>query len=167
MHFNLSVFYFLFILFNSHSVHSALITETTSNIFLPPGNTDKEIRDKILAEFYLWEGVKYKFGGTSIHGIDCSSLIQKIYHRAFSDSLQIKLPRTTAQQIKHGSHTPKSRLKPGDLVFFKMPDNGRHVGIYIGNEQFIHASTSKGVTISDLSNVFWKMHYTTARRILT
>lgn len=127
---------------------------------------EKEVRDRILSEFAQWEGVKYKLGGASKKGIDCSSLMQEIYHSAFADTLNERLPRTTARQISHGVGTTRADLRPGDLVFFRMTPAERHVGVYIGDTQFVHASTSQGVMISSLKNDYWKKRYTTARRVI-
>lgn len=127
---------------------------------------EKEMRDKILTEFARWEGVKYQLGGTSEKGIDCSSLMQEIYHTAFADTLNERLPRTTARQINHGVSTMRANLRPGDLVFFRMAASERHVGVYVGDAQFIYASTSKGVMISNLQNDYWVKRHTTARRII-
>ncbi|ERK06747.1 NLP/P60 protein [Serratia fonticola AU-P3(3)] len=124
------------------------------------------MRDRILSEFAQWEGVKYKLGGTSKKGIDCSSLMQEIYHGAFADTLNERLPRTTARQISHGVSAPRADLRPGDLVFFRMTPAERHVGVYIGDSEFIHASTSQGVKISSLQNDYWVKRYTTARRVI-
>ncbi|MGL5384344.1 MAG: NlpC/P60 family protein [Serratia sp. (in: enterobacteria)] len=123
------------------------------------------IRQKILSEFERWEGVKYRFGGTTMNGIDCSSLMQKIFHSAFEDTLRKLLPRTTAQQLKQGVKTSRNNLKAGDLVFFRISSSLRHVGVYIGDDKFVHASTSKGVIISTLENDYWSERYKTARRI--
>lgn len=128
---------------------------------------DEDIRKKILKQYSLWQGVKYKFGGTTVNGIDCSSLMQQIFHAAFPDSLRRPLPRTTAEQLKQGSLTSLVALKPGDLLFFQMSENERHVGVYIGDEKFIHASTSKGVMISDLTNHYWKKRFKLARRVIS
>lgn len=127
---------------------------------------EKEMRDRILSEFAKWEGVKYKLGGASKKGIDCSSLMQEIYHSAFADMLNERLPRTTSRQIGHGVGTTRADLRPGDLVFFRMTSAERHVGVYIGDKQFIHASTSQGVKISSLQNDYWVKRYTTARRVI-
>lgn len=146
--------------FSSSSTGAGTVTSKSS---LPD---EKEMRDKILSEFAKWEGVKYKFGGASKKGIDCSSLVQEIYHAAFSDTLNRRLPRTTASQISHGVGTTRADLRPGDLVFFRMTRSERHVGVYIGDAQFIHASTSQGVKISSLQNDYWVKRYTTARRVI-
>lgn len=146
--------------FSSPSSHKGTVTTKSS---LPD---EKEMRDRILSEFAQWEGVKYKLGGASKKGIDCSSLMQEIYHAAFADTLNERLPRTTARQIGHGVSTTRADLRPGDLVFFRMTSAERHVGVYIGDKQFIHASTSQGVMISSLKNDYWKKRYTTARRVI-
>ncbi|MFB0712386.1 NlpC/P60 family protein [Buttiauxella noackiae] len=119
------------------------------------------IRVAILAEFYNWKGTHYHFGGTTHKGVDCSALMQHI----FSDSFHKSLPRTTTQQIRNGEHVNKEMLKPGDLVFFQTSPGIRHVGVYVGNNEFIHASSSVGVTISSLANRYWMQHYETARRL--
>ncbi|OAT14896.1 NLP/P60 family protein [Buttiauxella noackiae ATCC 51607] len=119
------------------------------------------IRATILAEFSNWKGTRYHFGGTTHKGVDCSALMQHI----FSDSFHKSLPRTTTQQIRNGEHVNKEMLKPGDLVFFQTSPGTRHVGVYVGNNEFIHASSSVGVTISSLANRYWMDHYETARRL--
>lgn len=119
------------------------------------------IRVTILAEFSNWKGTRYHFGGTTHKGVDCSALMQHI----FSDSFHKSLPRTTTQQIRNGEHVNKEMLKPGDLVFFQTSPGTRHVGVYVGNNEFIHASSSVGVTISSLANRYWMDHYETARRL--
>lgn len=117
---------------------------------------------QLLEQFHHWEGVRYQWGGTGVNGIDCSALTQKIY----SAALKKLLPRTTGEQIKEGEPVPVSQLLPGDLIFFKPKKSVRHVGIYIGNNKFMHASSSQGVTLSSLENPFWVAHFETARRIL-
>lgn len=113
-------------------------------------------------EFAYWQGTAYQFGGNSNRGIDCSELVMNVYR----DSVNIKLPRTTEIQANKGYPIYKDQLKMGDLVFFKTGWRIRHVGIYIGNNEFMHASTSKGVIISSLENVYWKEKYWQARRII-
>lgn len=108
-------------------------------------------------------GVPYKWGGMSPEGFDCSGFVQYVYKQ-----YGITLPRTTAQQPDVGTAVDKSELQPGDLVFFRGSQphsNGiGHVGIYIGNDQFIHApSTGDVVKISKLSS---RKDYKTARRII-
>lgn len=121
-----------------------------------------DTKSKILKQYFNWEGTRYLFGGHSHRGIDCSALIQEI----FRDAVDTPLPRTTGEQILKGHHVAKGNLKPGDLVFFQTSPGTRHVGVYVGNHEFIHASKIKGVTISSLENRYWNSHYETSRRIL-
>jgi lipoprotein Spr len=117
-------------------------------------------RNIIMSKFRSWEGVRYKWGGTTRKGIDCSALVQH-----FARGLNVELPRTTGQQIKTGEKIRKHELRAGDLVFFWTSPVQRHVGIYIGKSEFIHASSSKGVTKSSLNNAYWKSHYETGIRV--
>jgi len=154
---------------------SACSTQTsrdTTNSF-PPSVTQKNNDHSAMSEdallFYLlrkefsqWQGTPYRLGGNSKRGIDCSALVQHIYR----DSFNITLPRTTEIQAKQGYLVYRDQLQIGDLVFFKTSWTTRHVGIYIGNDDFIHASTSNGVITSSLNNVYWKARYWQAKRIL-
>jgi hypothetical protein len=113
-------------------------------------------------EYSHWAGSPYELGGNSLDGIDCSSLVQQVFKYSFN----IALPRTTEYQVEKGEYIQKSSLKVGDLVFFKTGRRTRHVGIYMGDDKFFHASTSKGTKISSLNNVYWKKHYWQSRRII-
>lgn len=119
------------------------------------------VKAKILAEYSQWKGTRYHLGGHSHRGIDCSALMQEI----FQGSMRMNLPRTTGEQMHNGYRISKGELKPGDLVFFKTSRATRHVGVYVGNNEFIHASKKKGVTVSNLDNEYWLAHYETARRL--
>jgi len=96
-------------------------------------------------------------------GVDCSGFVLM----TFRDKFAMQLPRETRKQAEIGTEIDKDDLLPGDLVFFKTGggENGLHVGIYDTNDQFIHASTSRGVIRSSLDNVYWKRVYWQARRI--
>ncbi len=123
-------------------------------------NNTQELK-KILSHYDRWEGVRYKFGGNSRKGIDCSAYMQRV----FQDEFAVSLPRSTGEQMKLGSRVAKSELNTGDLVFFKTSSRQRHVGVYIGEGEFVHASTSMGVTVSSLDNQYWGERYELARRI--
>jgi len=82
-------------------------------------------------------GVPYKLGGSTLQGIDCSGFVRKIY-----EIFNIELPRTTREQFSIGKKIGKEQLEEGDLVFFRRRGNSSHVGIYIGANQFVHASSS-------------------------
>ncbi|WP_283114487.1 C40 family peptidase [Neisseria elongata] len=109
-------------------------------------------------------GVSYRFGGSSVSsGFDCSGFMQHIFRK----TMQINLPRTSAEQAKMGVAVSRSELQPGDMVFFST-SRGRisHVGLYIGNNRFIHAPrTGKSIEITSLGNKYWNSKYVTARRV--
>jgi len=121
----------------------------------------------IRAEAESWLGTPYKWGGTTKAGVDCSAFTENIFASAFS----IDLPRTAARQERLGLKVPKDSLQAGDLVFFRTGGflflfRRRHVGIYLRDGEFVHASGSKGVTVSRLDEPFWRREYKTARRVL-
>lgn len=117
-----------------------------------------------LHDYYQqWEGVPYRYGGRSSNGIDCSSFVRQ----TLANIESINLPRTTAAQAQLGQPVARGNLDVGDLVFFKTGRRSRHVGIYIGNGRFMHASSSQGVTISRLDNSYWQRHYWQSRRVTT
>lgn len=107
-------------------------------------------------------GVPYKFGGVTPRGFDCSGYVQFVFAKHGA-----QLPRTADIQYKTGKAIQRRQLVPGDLVFFTTYAPGAsHNGIYIGKEQFIHASSSKGVMISRLDESYWKPRYLGARRVV-
>lgn len=116
----------------------------------------------LLNEYQYWAGSPYQFGGNSKGGVDCSSLVQQVYRNTFN----ITLPRTTELQARQGYSIHKKDLKVGDLIFFKTGWNNRHVGIYMGQGEFFHASTSKGVIMSKLESPYWKKYYWQSRRVI-
>ncbi len=119
------------------------------------------VKQKLEQEYQKYKGVKYRYGGTTSLGFDCSGYVQRVYKEAFN----IDLPRTTRAMMKTGKKISKKNLKPGDLVFFHPTRKYYHVGIYLGNGIFMHASSSKGVTKSRLNMKYWQKSYVTARRI--
>ena len=128
------------------------------------GLSDSEIKTRLVRQLGSWQGVPYRYGGLDKRGVDCSGFI----YLTFRDSLGITLPRSTRLLADIGEKVSKKRLTPGDLVFFKTTNQGktRHVGIYVGAGEFIHASTSRGVMRSKLSNPYWKSNYWKARRVI-
>lgn len=120
------------------------------------------IKKQAFTDFYSeWKSVKYKLGGESKSGIDCSAFTQKIYKEKFG----VKIPRSTKTQVNVGVEVKKSELIPGDLVFFKTGKTDRHVGVYVGNGEFLHSSI-KGVQYTKLDKPFYKKNYWTSRRII-
>jgi len=105
-----------------------------------------------LRQYYQnWRGTRYRAGGTSRAGVDCSGFTSV----TFRDVYGVKLPRTAREQAMQGIPVGRDNLLPGDLVFFKRGRGGDHVGIYLGNGNFMHASTHQGVTISSINDVYW------------
>lgn len=109
-----------------------------------------------------WSGTRYRYGGMSRSGIDCSALMLVWFRSLYG----VNLPRTAAQQATQGTRVSRSDLRAGDLVFFSQGTRISHVGVYIGNGQFAHSSSSRGVAIAELSNSYWSPRFRTARRIL-
>lgn len=143
--------------------HKFKIINATEQTISKPKEFDKNfIKNVILKEFEEWEGTPHKMGGNSKRGIDCSGFAHHMYTELFN----INVPRTTKQFFTAGIKINKSQLKPGDLVAFMPHSYPRHVGIYIGNNKFIHASTSNGVIMSDLGNPYWEKYYVMSRRII-
>jgi cell wall-associated NlpC family hydrolase len=120
------------------------------------------VEQRILEEYHLWKGTRHQLGGTGSKGIDCSGFVKAVYKDVFN----INLPRTTKAQVRHGKSVSFDELQPGDLVFFTPPNYPRHVGIFLSRFQFVHASKTKGVTISNIDEYYWGKYYWTARRIL-
>jgi len=109
-----------------------------------------------------WYGTPYEWGGKSKDGVDCSGFIQAVYETAF-DWL---LPRVTEQQVQTGRQVQPDELRAGDLVFFHPEDQYNHVGIYLKDNEFVHASSNDGVSKASLENRYWQDYYWTARRLL-
>ncbi|ATM77793.1 MULTISPECIES: bifunctional murein DD-endopeptidase/murein LD-carboxypeptidase [Serratia] len=121
-----------------------------------------DVKSKIMDQYADWKGVRYRLGGESKRGIDCSAFVQ----RTFREQFGMDLPRSTYEQEDMGKQIQRAKLRPGDLVLFRAGSTGRHVGIYLGNDKFVHASTSSGVTISSLSDNYWDKRYREGRRLL-
>lgn len=109
-----------------------------------------------------WQGTPYQYGGTGKSGIDCSALVKNAYRSIYG----LQLPRTTKEQRRVGRKVSKRALQVGDLLFFKPAGTPNHVGVYIGSNRFIHASSSKGVTIATLSDEYWLPKLVEARRAI-
>jgi lipoprotein Spr len=121
------------------------------------------LKNRTLFDYiYRWWATPYRIGGNSMAGVDCSGFIKGLTLEAFEK----ELPRTSREQSDVCASVSKDELKEGDLVFFKTSRGGiSHVGMYLTNNKFVHASTSVGVTISDLNEVYWKKRLVKIGRI--
>lgn len=132
-----------------------------------PSNADNKVSkndvDELLSSAMGFLGVAYRFGGASPTGFDCSGFMQYIFRRAYA----INLPRTSAEQANIGVAVNREDLQAGDMVFFRTSGSRiSHVGMYVGNNRFIHAPrTGKNIEITSLSNRYWDSRYATARRV--
>lgn len=109
-------------------------------------------------------GIPYRYGGESPRtGFDCSGLVRYVYRHAAG----VTLPRTTKAMSRVGRPVSRNQLRPGDLVFYQTTRRAySHVGIYLGNNRFVHApSSGKRVEISKMSEYYWRHRYCGARRI--
>lgn len=110
---------------------------------------------------HVWWGTPYKIGGMTQRGVDCSAFVQTV----MAGSYELALPRTAKEQKDLSTPVARENLREGDLVFFNTRGGVSHVGIYLHNNKFVHASTSGGVTISDLSEAYWAKRYLGAGRV--
>ncbi|MGN7765664.1 C40 family peptidase [Paenibacillus sp. 22594] len=108
-------------------------------------------------------GTTYKFGGTSTNGFDCSGFTSYVFK-----SIGLTLPRTSKAQFSVGTSVSRNNLRSGDLVFFNTFGSGvSHVGIYVGGGKFAQSSSSRGVTVTSLSQAYWANRYVGAKRVMS
>ncbi|MEX2116070.1 MAG: C40 family peptidase [Bacteroidota bacterium] len=120
-------------------------------------------QSKIMRSISRYMGVPYAYGGSGSNGMDCSGYTMSVY----KESIGKLLPRSARDQLKVGTTVSFTDLKFGDLVFFNTTGTpASHVGIYLGDDLFAHASVSLGVTISSLESSYFKKRYEGARRIV-
>jgi cell wall-associated NlpC family hydrolase len=124
---------------------------------------DESIKDRLLRVARRMLAVPYRFGGTTLWGLDCSGFVQKTF--AF---LNLDLPRSAREQFREGAKVAKADLSPGDLVFFRTyAEYPSHVGIYLGDNRFVHASSrERMVTVESLDTPYYVKRYIGAKRML-
>lgn len=128
---------------------------------MPPAGSCTRL---LLDEAYSWQGTPYKYGRSQKRkGTDCSGFIME----AFNSSLGIKLPRNSAKQAEACRKIKRKDLKPGDLVFFHARGSRKvsHVGLYVGEDCMLHASSSRGVMVSRLSDPYWERAFHSCGRV--
>ncbi|WP_276360291.1 NlpC/P60 family protein [Daejeonella sp. H1SJ63] len=118
---------------------------------------------KLYQFVYDWIGTPYRLGGGTKKGIDCSGFAFELYNKVFSTLIG----NNSRNIFSMVNPIKKEELKEGDLVFFKIGSRSiTHVGVYMGNNKFAHASSSKGVMISDLNEAYWTRYYYKGGRLL-
>ncbi|MCC5907613.1 MAG: C40 family peptidase [Balneolaceae bacterium] len=140
----------------------------------PAGSTDRppmmtvvtdeavsSVQQQLNSAHNEWQGTPYRLGGSSQNGVDCSAFTQIV----FRDFFELNLPRHTSEQIQAGTGIRRSAIQPGDLIFFRTSRGVLHVGIAMGGGDFLHASLSSGVMISNISQSYWAGRYLGARRV--
>ena len=124
----------------------------------------EELNNEKLINFIdEWYGTKYRFGGEDKDGVDCSAFVQSFMLSLYG----LTVPRTSKEQYSQSGHIKKGELQEGDLVFFHTKGKGKsisHVGVYLRNNKFIHASSSGGVMISDLDEEYFHKRYVASGR---
>lgn len=118
---------------------------------------------KLYKFIYEWIGTPYRFGGNTKNGIDCSAFTKAIYDKVFNTVIM----RNSRDIFSMVNPLAKDELKEGDLVFFKIKSKSiTHVGIYLGDDRFAHASSSRGVVISNLNEPYYSRYFYKGGRIL-
>jgi cell wall-associated NlpC family hydrolase len=125
-------------------------------------NKIRAVEAKLDQAYEFWKGTPYQLGGDNKRGIDCSALLMII----MKDQFGVKIPRTTREQLAKGRRISAKSILPGDFIFFKTGANTFHVGVIIRPGKFLHASTSKGVIISEVNNPYWRERVIGYRRFL-
>jgi murein DD-endopeptidase / murein LD-carboxypeptidase len=121
----------------------------------------KHVEASLMKAYTEWYGTPYRLGGSTKSGTDCSGFVRAIFETEFATTL----PRTTGEQMKLGRKIKKHELQTGDLVFFRTGRRTMHVGIYMGQNRFLHASTSNGIMFSNMTEDYWRNNYVESRRI--
>lgn len=112
--------------------------------------------DSLMNAYNNWKGTRYRWGGDSKDGIDCSALTRRVYRAVFNG---YELPRVSVDQVRMGNIVSRENLKPGDILFFRPRNSVNHTAVYLGNSLFINASSSKGVIISSIEEPYWNQYF--------
>jgi lipoprotein Spr len=136
------------------------IVRTGPDTTATPGTT-VSARERLVAHYEDWRGTPYAYGGSSRGGVDCSGFVQLTYARLYD----LALPRTARALRSAGTEVSAATLTPGDLVFFDERRKDGHVGIYLGDGWFAHASSRRGVVADRIDSNYWAPRFSAAVRI--
>ncbi len=127
------------------------------------GLTNKEVKDNKLYSFISdWYGTPYKYGGCEKTGVDCSCFTINLFEKVYGK----KMPRTAGEIYKECEKTSIDSAKEGDLIFFKINSNSiTHVGVYLKDKKFVHASTTKGVLVNSLTETYYQKYFYAAGKL--
>ncbi|MES1982807.1 MAG: C40 family peptidase [Pseudomonadota bacterium] len=130
----------------------------------PVGASQNDVMNDLAIYAMSLSDTPYQYGGnTSADGFDCSGFVRYV----FSNALSLQLPRTSHEMSRIGAHLEPDQLRPGDLVFYNTrKQRYSHVGIYVGDDRFVHASSSgKSIALVNMQDTYWRTRYNGARRV--
>jgi cell wall-associated NlpC family hydrolase len=146
---------------NTKSVSKSGSQAAFGQLNFPKGNDDSQMGDLIVSEAFSWLGTPYRYGGDDRSGVDCSGLVSQVY-----GALGISVPRTSRTQFENSERVKTDKLQQGDLIFFSNGAIVNHVGIYIGNGEMIHASSSRGVIKQAVSDEYYTRRFAGVGRVI-
>lgn len=130
--------------------------------YSPVSGIEREVLSQLRSAYDDWGGAPYLLGGSSKSGVDCSAFTKSVLDEYFD----IDIPRHTRDQLQAGSSVRRNSIRPGDLIFFRTDRGVLHVGLAMENGDFLHASYSSGVMISNVGERYWAGKYLGARRVI-
>ncbi|MBA2612705.1 MAG: C40 family peptidase [Bacteroidetes bacterium] len=127
------------------------------------GLSNKEVKESKLYSFISdWYGTPYKYGGCEKTGIDCSCFTINLFEKVYSK----KIPRTAGEIYKECDKLKIEKAEEGDLIFFKINSNSiTHVGVYLRDNKFVHASTTRGVLVNSLTETYYQKYFYSAGKL--
>lgn len=145
----------------------SVVVQPTAGVRITPDLTrGKSLNERLLSALGVFLSAPYELGGVTPDGVDCSGLVKTV----FAQACDLELPHNAASQFRIGANITENNLRPGDLVFFETQSRRSyyisHVGIYLTNRRFAHASKKAGVIVSGLDEAYWRRRYAGARRLI-